>query len=128
MKPTYKYIFLLFLLNILLLITGYLLVSFSVPRILFSDIAILTSVFTIIAVITLIIFLRGQTKNPESQTLHSLVAVGLKFLLDMTLSLVWFIVAKKTSLQSVIIFFVLYLALTLFSVLVILRVLKNKSL
>ena len=128
MKPTYKYIFLLFLLNILLLITGYLLVPFSVPGILFSDIAILTSVFTIIAVITLIIFLRGQTKNPESQTLHSLLAVGFKFLLDMTLALVWFIVAKKTSLQSVIIFFVLYLALTLFSVLVILRVLKNKSL
>ena len=128
MKPTYKYIFLLFLLNILLLISGYLLVSFSVPGILFSDIAILTSVFTIIAVITLFIFLRGQTKNPESQTLHSLVAVGLKFLLDMALALVWFIVAKKTSLQSVIIFFVLYLALTLFSVLVILKVLKNKSL
>lgn len=128
MKPTYKYIFLLFLLNILLLISGYLLVSFSVPGILFSDIAILTSVFTIIAVLTLIIFLRGQTKNPESQTLHSLVAVGLKFLLDMALALVWFIVAKKTSLQSVIIFFVLYLALTLFSVLVILKVLKNKSL
>ena len=128
MKPTYKYIFLLFLLNILLLISGYLLVSFSVPGILFSDIAILTSVFTIIAVLTLIIFLRGQTKNPESQALHSLVAVGLKFLLDMTLALVWFIVAKQTSLQSVIIFFVLYLALTLFSVLIILKTLKNRSL
>jgi hypothetical protein len=46
----------------------------------------------------------------------------------MVIALIWFFVAKKTSLQSVLIFFVLYLALTLFSVLIILKTLKNKSL
>ncbi|MDO9340255.1 MAG: hypothetical protein Q7T72_06990 [Bacteroidales bacterium] len=128
MKPLHKYILLLLFLNILLLGTGYLLVSVANLNLFFSDIAILSSVFSIIALITLVIFLRGQTKEPDSQTLHSLVSVSLKFLLEMVLALVWFIVAKKTSLPSVLIFFVLYLTLTLFSIWVILKTLKNKSL
>jgi hypothetical protein len=45
----------------------------------------------------------------------------------MVLALIWFIVAKKTSLISVVLFFVLYLALSLFSVWVILKTLKHKS-
>jgi Ca2+/Na+ antiporter len=93
-----------------------------------SDIAIPSSVFSVITLITLVIFLRGQTKEPESQTLHSLVAISLKFLLELVLVLIWFIVAKKTSLPSVLIFFVLYLTFTLFSIWVILRTLKGKSL
>ncbi len=84
--------------------------------------------FSVISLITLFIFLRGQTKTPDSQTMYSLFAVSLKFLLEMVLALIWFIVTKKTSLQSVFVFFVLYLTLTLFSVWVILKTLKNKSL
>jgi len=115
-------------LNILLLGTGYFLVSVANLNLFYSDIAILSSVFSIIVLITLVIFLRGQTKEPDSQTMHSLVSVSLKFLLEMVLALVWFIVAKKTSLPSVLIFFGLYLTLTLFSIWVILKTLKSKSL
>lgn len=128
MKPLHKYILLLLLLNILLLGTGYFLVSVANLNLFYSDIAILSSVFSIIVLITLVIFLRGQTKEPDSQTMHSLVSVSLKFLLEMVLALVWFIVAKKTSLPSVLIFFGLYLTLTLFSIWVILKTLKSKSL
>ena len=128
MKPLHKYILLLLLLNILLICTGYLLVSSVDNNLVFPDIAILSSVFSIIALITLVIFLRGQTKKPGSQTLHSLLSVSLKFLLEIVLALVWFIIAKKTSLPSVLIFIVLYLAFTLFSILVILKTLKTKSL
>jgi hypothetical protein len=81
-----------------------------------------------ISLINIVIFLKGQTKEPDSQTLYSLVAVSLKFLLELVLALVWFIVAKKTSLPSVLIFFVLYLTFTLFSIWVILKTLKNNSL
>lgn len=128
MKPLHKYILLLLLLNILLLGTGYFLVSVEILNIFYRDIAILSTVFSIIALITLVIFLRGQTKEPDSQTLHSMVSVSLKFLLELVLALVWFIVAKKTSLPSVLVFFVLYLTFTFFSILVILKTLKNKSL
>ena len=114
--------------NALLDVAGYLLVSAKKLDILFSDIAILSLLFSIISIITLVIFFRGQIRNPESQTQHSLFAVGLKFLLEMVLALVWFAVIKKTSVQSVFIFFVIYLTLTLFSVGIILKTLKYKSL
>jgi hypothetical protein len=115
-------------LNILLIGAGYFLVSEAGIHILLSDIAILSSLFSVIALITLVIFLKGQTKEPGSQTLYSLVSISLKFLLEMVLALIWFIVAKKTSLISVLLFFVLYLALSLFSIWIILKALKNKSL
>ena len=110
------------------MLTGYIFVSIKLLNLLFIDIVILSTIFSIIAIITLVIFFKGQIKDPETQTLHSLVSLGLKFLLEMVLALVWFIVAKKTSLPSVLIFFVLYLAFTLFSVFIILKILKNKSL
>ena len=81
-----------------------------------------------ISAVTTFIFLKGQTKEPDSQVVFSLVAIGLKFLLDIILAFIWFIVAKKTSLPHVLIFFVLYLTLTLFTVYVIVKTLKNKAL
>ncbi len=128
MKTLHKYILFLILLNILLNGTGYILGSTTNLKPLYTDILILSPVFSIIVLITLVIFLKGQLKEPESQTLYTLVAVSLKFLLELVLALVWFIVAKKTSLQSVLIFFVIYLTLTLFSLSIILKTLKNKAL
>jgi len=128
LKPLQKYVFLLLLLNVFIAVSAYVIVSISNIHLVFGEIVVLSFLFSLIAIITLIIFLRGQTKDPESQTLHSLVSISLKFLLEMLLALVWFIVAKKTSLTSVFIFFVIYLTLTLFSVLIILKTLKNKSL
>jgi len=116
------------MLNILLTGTGYLIISTTSFNLRLSDITVLALFFSVISLITITIFLRGQNKDPESQTMHSLVSVGLKFLLEMVLALVWFIVAKKTSTPSVFIFFVLYLTLTLFSLWIILKTLKNKSL
>lgn len=111
-----------------MIITVYLLISIVKLNLLFIDIVIVSSSFSVIAFITILIFLKGQIKEPDGQTLYSLVAVSLKFLLEIVFALLWFIVAKKTSLQSVLIFFVLYLSLTLFSIWVILKTLKNKSL
>jgi hypothetical protein len=128
LKPLHKYILLLFLLNVLLSGTGYFLFSLEMFNVFYGDIAILSTVFSIITLILLVIFFRGQTKEPESQTLHSLVSVVLKFLLELVLAFFWFLVAKKTSLQSVLIFLVIYLTVTFFSITVILKTLKNKSL
>jgi len=128
LKPLYKYILILLLLNIIIGGTGYLLVTYLDTAFTLINILFLSFLFSVIAIITIIIFLRGQSKDPESQTLHSFVAIGLKFLLEMFLALVWFILAKKTSLHSVLIFFVLYLTLTLFSVSIILKTLKSRSL
>jgi hypothetical protein len=93
-----------------------------------NDIVILSVIFSVIALITILIFFRGQHREPDNQTLHTLVAVILKFLLELVLALIWFFVAKKTSLSSVIMFFVIYLTFTLFSIGIILKALKKKSL
>ena len=128
MSNGHKYFLQLLFLYILLLLSGYLLVSLAISKISLSAIVILSTVFTLIAGICLIIFFKGQSKEPDSQTLHILVAVSLKFLLEIVFALVWFFVAKKTSLESVLMFFVLYLCLTLFSIQVILKTLKNRVL
>ena len=128
MNNRHKYFLQLLFLYILLLLSGYLLVSLAISKISLSAIVILSTVFTLIAGICLIIFFKGQSKEPDSQTLHILVAVSLKFLLELVFALVWFFVAKKTSLESVLMFFVLYLCLTLFSIHIILKTLKNRVL
>jgi Ca2+/Na+ antiporter len=112
----------------LVLVAGYIVTSVFSAGFYFSEVALLSPLFAIIVLISLIIFFRGQSKNPESQTMHSLVAVGLKFLLELFLVFIWFILAKKTGLSSVLLFFVLYLAFTLFLIFVMLKTLKTKSL
>jgi hypothetical protein len=128
LKLIHKYLLVLVLLNVLLIITAYLVVSELKLNLYFSDIAILSSSFSIIAFVTLLIFFKGQSKEPDSQTLYIITSVSLKFLLEIIFALIWFIVAKKTSLPSVLMFFVLYLSLSLFSIWVILKTLKNRAL
>ena len=123
-----KYLLQLLLLYIVLLLSGYLFVSQVGQKISMGDISILSTVFSLIALITLLLFFKGQSKEPNSQTLYILVAVSLKFLFEIVFALVWFIVAKKTSLTSVLMFFVLYLCLSVFSIGIILKTLKNKAL
>jgi len=127
-KKVFKYFLPLLLFYVLLLSSGYLFVLVVNPKISLADIVILSTVFSLIALITITIFLKGQTKEPDKQTLYTLVAVSLKFLLEIVFALLWFILAKKTSLQSVLMFFVLYLALTLYTIWVIVKTLKNKVL
>lgn len=80
------------------------------------------------ALVTLIIFFSGRKKDPEAQTIHILMALGIKFIADLVIALLWFFVAKKTGPAAVILFFVLYLAFTLFSIFVVLKTLKYKPL
>jgi len=128
MKPVIRYIRLLAILEILFLAAGFFVISRSGIGIRFGEIALLSGIFAFISLLAIIIFFRGQGKDAAVQTMHSLVSVTLKFLLELVLAFVWFFVAKKTGLSSVILFFVLYLAFTLFSVLIMLKTLKNKSL
>ena len=128
LKQLRLYILILLLLNIVFLGIGYILNSYVNLNLGYGEIALLSAGFSVIALITIIVFLAGQTKEPDSQTLYTLLSVSLKFLMEMFLALIWFFVVKKTSLIYVLMFFVIYLTLTLFSILVILKALKNKSL
>jgi hypothetical protein len=109
-------------------IAGFFIISKSDIGLHFSELLILSGIFTFLSALILIIFFRGQGKEPASQTLHSLVSIVLKFLAELILVFIWFFIAKKRGLSSVILFFVIYLTFTLFSILVIRKTLKSKSL
>jgi len=117
----------LLLLEFLLLSAGYLLTSFTTVKLLFSGIIILSLCYTAISAISLTVFCRGLNREPGSQTMHILVAIVVKMLLEMVLALILFVVAKKTDPATLILFFVLYLAFSLYSIIFMLKSLKSKA-
>jgi len=125
--------FSLFLLTLLLfasliLAAGYLVGTLTNIAVSFSDLATLTAGFSVITLIIFFIFLRGTYREKGSQVLHLLVALSFKLLLELVFALIWFLVVKKTKQETVVLFFILYLAFTLFSILSMLNALKHKSL
>ena len=95
---------------------------------LLSDLLILSSVFTVIIIVCIVIFTKGQSKAPQKGFMYTLVSMGVKLLLEMILAILWFVVAKKSNVEVVLMFFILYLPFTLFLILTILKTLKKKSL
>jgi len=128
LKPPLKYILYLIVLEILILAGGFLITSDLNTGLLFRGIFYLSVSFALLSILILIIFFMGQNKEPVSQTMHLLVSISLKFLAELVIAFIWFFVSKKTGLSSVLLFFILYLAFTLFSVLVVLKTLRYKSL
>lgn len=128
MKRIYGYLPLLVISLLLIAGSAFLINKFSGISLSLKDLIILSLLFAVISVITLAVFLRGRERTPESQAMHTLIAVSLKLLLDMILALIWFFVSKKGSLTYAVSFFVLYLLFTFFTLFVILKILKTRSL
>ncbi len=128
MKQYRKIFIRLLLFSILLLLAGLIILKVTGIKYLYPDLVFLIFFFSLITFTALTIFLRGQSRGPESQTLHSLFSFSLKFLLELVLTLIWLIVLKKTAAALVIMFFLIYLSFTLFLVYIVLKALKNKSL
>ena len=83
--------------------------------------------FSIIAFISLLIFFNGQRSDPEKSVFMTLITLGVKMLLSFVLALLFFVVFKNTRTGAVILFFILYLAFTVFVFLTIFSVLRRKS-
>lgn len=124
----FKKILSLFVFEILILLVSYFLISVFNLNLKFTSILLLSLIYTVITSLVLIVFISGQKKNPESQAIHTLSAIGVKFLSELLLAFLWFFVGKKSGLSDVLLFFVLYLAFTLFSILVISKELRNRVL
>jgi hypothetical protein len=125
LKKTIQYSLFLLILSLIIFGIGLILVSFYNAEILMSDLAWLTFSFYITVMISLFIFLKKDSRN---QAFYTFVSVSLKFLIELIIALIWFLIAKKTSISFILLFFVLYLTFTLFSIFVILNTLKNKTL
>ena len=93
-----------------------------------TDLLLTGSIFLVITASSLLVFLIGIVKSPESQPLYTMGALGLKFFLSMIFALIYFIVLKNTTLGYIILFFLLYLAFTIYLLRGIVKILKIKSL
>jgi hypothetical protein len=123
-----RYLFGILVLDLAVLAAVFLLERFTKTAVIFSDAAVLALCFSVITISSLYVFTRGLKKETDSQTMHILVAVVIKMLLEMVLALIWFFVAKKTYTSSLLLFFVLYLSFSLFSIFYMLNTLKHKPL
>lgn len=123
-----KYLFYLMLLSVTIVIFGVLINILLSINLRIIDIFCLTLSFSAASLISIIIFFKGQTKDVKSQPFYTLLAISLKFLIVLVIALVWFIVAKKTSISYILLFFILYLTFTMFLINMILKTLKTKSL
>ena len=128
MKKVFKYSLYLLIISLLIVAGSQILNLFSNIGITFCNITWLTACFCFTNILCLYIFLKGQQKENKSQPFFTLVSTSLKFLIELIIALLWFIIAKKTSISFIILFFVLYLTFTSFSIFMILKTLKNKSL
>jgi hypothetical protein len=93
-----------------------------------KSVLILIASFAFTTLVSLIVFIRGLPRKAGEQAMHTFVAVSVKFLAELFISLIWFVAGKKTSADYILLFFVLYLAFSLFFVTVVLKTLKKKSL
>ncbi len=128
MKLLCKNIIHLVILIVIILLTGWILILKSEPGFDFREFAFLSLTFAVLALVSMAIIYKGRKKDPDTRVMYLLVALGIKFIVDLVIALIWFFVLKKTSVSLVILFFVLYLAFTLFSVLHVLKILKYKLL
>lgn len=87
-----------------------------------------TIIFSIITSMALLLFLIGTDRSPEKQPLYTMAAVGLKLFLLIIYASVYFIVLKNTGPVNIILFFLLYLAFTIYLLRVVFKILKIKSL
>jgi hypothetical protein len=92
-----------------------------------TDAVVLTACFTVAALISLLIFFDGTSSDAKKSVLMTLVAVSVKFLLSLIIALLFFVIFKNRETGSVILFFILYLAFTVFILLTFLNILKKKS-
>lgn len=128
MKRSLKYLLILLILFLLLFLTGLLIDSklnldFTIP-----DLFNLIISFALASVISLIVYFRGFPLSPGERAMHTFTSVSIKFIMELFIALIWFLIAKKTSTSCILLFFVLYLTFTLYFICVIINTLKNKSL
>lgn len=92
-----------------------------------TDAVFLDAGFTLAAFASLLIFFNGFYADREKSVFMTLIALGVKMLLSFVLALLYLLVFKNDAIGSIILFFVLYLAFTVYVVLTFTGVLKKKS-
>lgn len=91
-----------------------------------SSVIILVTSFFIMSVIILSLAFVGSKKESDSQMLFTFGAIGLKFVLSAIIALLYFEVFKKSGLNNILLFFVLYLTFTVYLVFILIKDLNTR--
>ena len=91
-----------------------------------SSLEILVVSFFILSSVVLSLNFFGSQKEAGSQTLYNFAAVGVKFVLAAVIALLYFEAFKKSGLNNILLFFILYLTFTVYLMIVIVKSLKNR--
>lgn len=119
----------LFLIIIYLALTGlgYVATYFLTFDLSFQDITILLTGALLVSVISSLVFFSGLKKSENKGVLHTLSAIGLKFLLFLALLGIFALVKKDLSWHFLLAFFVIYLVFTFYLLITFVNVLKSKN-
>jgi len=128
MKSNLKYLLTILILIFLLFCTGLLIDSRLHLDFNTLELFNLTISFALVSIISLIVYFRGFAKSHGERAMHTFTSVSIKFIMELFIALIWFLIAKKTTPSCVLLFFVLYLSFTLYFIWVVINTLKNKSL
>jgi len=128
MNPLIKRIVNTGILTLILAITGIIL-SRSYPLLFDREsITIMLVSMFLMSVLIHILIHAGENRETDVQTMLSLAAIGAKFILSALLALVYFKVFKKYGMNNILLFFVVYLCFTVYTVIVTVKALNIRSL
>jgi hypothetical protein len=126
MIESLRYIWQLLILFSLLMLAGILVISYtSILLSLESYIITLVSV-TGINLVSFLILARGARKKDQGGVVIMLAGIGAKFILYLLFILAFWLVTKNLDITFILTFFTLYLVLTFFLAISLLKLLKNK--
>ncbi len=121
-----KYAAYLSVLSLSFLLIGLFLIPDQITGISRNQFLLTLSFYFLVNLVVLSLFFKGKSKDPKKSLLYTFSAISAKFLLYLLFIVVYFLVTKNLSTSYLIVFFILYLAFTLFTVLAIVKALKAK--
>ena len=108
-------------------IAGRLTIPQLLPELNLNSFYLTLSYFLIVNVLVLILFFKGSSKNPEKAIVYTLLTISLKFILYISFILIYYLITKNLSKGYLIIFFLLYLTFSFFTLFAVLKELKLRS-
>lgn len=121
-----KYAAYLLVLTLSFLIIGLFLIPNQISGISRNQFLLTLSFYFLVNLVVISLFFKGKRKDPKKSLLYTFSAISAKFLLYLLFIVIYFLVTKNLSTTYLIVFFILYLAFTLFTVLAIVKALKAK--
>ena len=116
------------IISLIFAIAGILIKHYSPGLIDWNGLVILLFIYFFILTTAFFISSIGEKKPADVQPIFTLAIIGVKFIFVATAALIYFNVLKKTGVNNIILFFILYLAFTTYLILSLVKAQKDRSL